>query len=143
MSDLPRLTPCFIERGTITSHIDMMRVLDTVEGLRYVQTLDGQVISEGRATLVKLAADPHSSTLLVNGCLFLNVSSFRHLTFSTSEDGSCRIDLAAEGMALALYPIDEPRTETSSAVRLLQQAAFEETYVSADDDESDESDAGS
>ena len=52
------LTACLIHNGTVTGHRDMIRALETVEGLTYRQILDGKTMAEGRATLVKLMADP-------------------------------------------------------------------------------------
>ena len=38
-------------------------------------------------------ADPESSTLIVNGCLFLNVASFRYLDFEQDAEGAWRFTL--------------------------------------------------
>jgi hypothetical protein len=131
------LAPCFIERGTVTEHIDMMRALDTVESMRFKQVVDGELVAEGEATLVKLSADD-TSTMLVNGCLFLNVSSFRYLTFENQADGTCRFELVKEGMSMSIEPRDEPRTEEGeTAVRRPAVRPFD-AFVVADDDEIDE-----
>jgi hypothetical protein len=131
------LAPCFIERGTITEHIDMMRALDTVEGLRFKQIVDGELVAEGEATLVKLSADD-TSTMLVNGCLFVNVSSFRYLTFENQADGMCRFELVREGMSLTIEPRDEPRTEEGEVVVRRPVARPFDAFVVADDDEIDD-----
>jgi hypothetical protein len=131
------LAPCFIERGTVIEHIDMMRALDTVEGLRFKQVVDGELVAEGEATLVKLSADD-TSTMLVNGCLFLNVSSFRYLTFENLADGTCRFELVREGMSLAIEPRDEPRTEDGETPVRRPVARPFDAFVVADDDELDE-----
>ena len=98
------LTACLIHNGTVAGHRDMIRALETVEGLTYRQILDGETMAEGRATLVKLMAEPEASTILVNGCLFLNVLSFRHLTFETDDAGRCVFELVGDGMKLELVP---------------------------------------
>lgn len=131
------LAPCFIERGTITEHIDMMRALDTVEGLRFRQVVDGETVTEGEATLVKLSADD-TSTMLVNGCLFLNVSSFRYLTFENQPDGGCRFELVRDGMSLTIDPRDEPRTEDGEAVVRRAVVRPFDAFVMADDEDVDE-----
>ena len=126
--------PCFIERGTVTEHIDMMRALDTVEALRYRQVVHGELLSEGNATLVKLSADD-TSTMLVNGCLFLNVASFRYLTFENQPEGGCRFELVGEAMTLTLEPRDEPRTDSDDPVRMRIVDRPFDAFVVADDDE--------
>ena len=85
------LAPCLVGNGTVTDPRDMIRALETLEVVRFVQEVDGEVIAEGRATLVKLMADDESSTILVNGCLFLNVTSFRYLTFTTDAEGALHV----------------------------------------------------
>ena len=56
--------------------------------------------SEGRAALVKLMADPESATLVVNGCLFLNVLSFRYLDFEQLAEERWRFMLLGDGSTL-------------------------------------------
>jgi hypothetical protein len=119
----------------------MIRALETLETVGYVQEVDGEVMAEGRATLVKLMADHESSTILVNGCLFLNVTSFRHLTFSTDEDGECVFRLVGDGHDLTLTPIGEPdiRAIEPQAMRLLEETAFDpDAFVALEDDDEDE-----
>jgi len=137
------LTACLIHNGTVAGHRDMIRALETVEGLTYRQILDGRTMAEGRATLVKLMAEPEASTILVNGCLFLNVLSFRHLTFETDDAGRCVFELVGDGMKLELVPTEEDdeaiTTPNPRAVRLMAAESFDpETYaILEDDDEED------
>jgi hypothetical protein len=137
------LAACLIHNGTVTGHRDMIRALETVEGLTYRQILDGETMAEGRATLVKLMAEPGAATILVNGCLFLNVLSFRHLTFETDDDGKCVFELVGDGMKLELVPTeDEDETVTAPnprAVRLMAAESFDpETYAILEDDDEDD-----
>ena len=133
------LAPCFIEQGTLSEHIDMMRALDTVEALRFQQVVDGEAITQGDATLVKLSADD-TATMLVNGCLFLNVASFRYLTFAATADGGCCFELQREGMTLTIEPRDEPRTGNDPAVRRSALSVADEfsTFVIAEEDDTEE-----
>ncbi len=106
MEHHPHLAPCLIGNGTLARPRDMVRALETLEGLAYAWIVDGESMSEGRAALVKLMADD-SATLLVNECLFLNVRSFRYLTFETSADGTCSFELHGDGTVLRLTPDQE------------------------------------
>ena len=142
MEPTARLASCLIHNGTVTNPRDMVRALETIETLTYVQSVDDQTMAEGKATLVKIMAEPGSSTILVNECLFLNVLSFRYLTFVTeeSEDGTpvCRFDLVGDGMTLSLVPTEDPETpeECRMPARLLEAEAFEtESYVLLDDED--------
>ena len=137
------LTACLIHNGTVTGHRDMIRALETVEGLTYRQILDGKTMAEGRATLVKLMAEPDAATILVNGCLFLNVLSFRHLTFETDEEGRCVFELVGDGMRLELVPTEDDddgdrHAEPSRGAPDGRRVVRPETYAILDDDEDED-----
>ena len=138
-----RLAGCLVHNGTVVNPRDIIRALETIETLTYAQMVDGEQIASGRATLVKIMAEPESSTILVNGCLFLNVLSFRYLTFETAEDGVCSFELVGDGMTLELVPVEEEEESAAAtnprAVRLLEGEAFDaESYVVLDDDEDED-----
>jgi hypothetical protein len=134
------LAPCFIGSGTIAHPRDMIRALETLESLEFVYQLDGSVISEGDATLVKLMADPDSATMAVNGCLFLNVASFRFLDFETDEEGRCTVRLHGDGSLLVLRTApDAEGGVTTGQMRLIEDAEFSlsELVLAEDEDEDD------
>jgi len=140
MEPLPNLTACFIEHGTVAHPRDMVRALETLEGLTYEYLVDGQAMASGRATLVKLMADDESATMLVNGCLFLNVASFRYLNFHAGTDG-CRFELFGDGTVLTMVATDEPegRFERRRDMRLLEEEAFDPgSFVALDEEDDDE-----
>lgn len=137
------LASCLIHNGTVVGARDMVRALETIEGLTYRQILDGEVLAEGRATLVKIMAEPGSSTILVNGCLFLNVMSFRYLTFETAQDDTCRFELVGDGMTLELVPVNEDEDDDTPvpprAARIMEVEAFDpESYVVLDDEDDED-----
>ena len=144
MDQKPRLASCLIHNGTVTNPRDMVRALETIETLTYVQSVDGQVMAEGKATLVKIMAEPGSSTILVNDCLFLNVLSFRYLTFTTTEGAEgpeCSFELVGDGMTLTIVPTEDPDTpeECRMPARLLDAEAFgTESYVLLDDEDDED-----
>jgi hypothetical protein len=141
MERRPPLAPCLVGNGTVTYPRDIIRALETLEVVAYTQEVDGEVMSEGKATLVKLMADNESSTILVNGCLFLNVTSFRYLTFTTDAKGDCSFKLHGDGMTLSLIPIAEAdaRVAEPQAMRLLEETAFDpESFVALDDEDEDD-----
>ncbi len=134
-------TPCMVHDGTVTLPRDMIRALETIEGHTYRQMVDGETMAEGRAALVKIMCEPESATILVNGCLFLNVLSFRYLNFTTDPDGDCVFELVGDGMTLELIPVEEPEGSESprTPARLLEAEALEaQAYLVIDDDEDDD-----
>jgi hypothetical protein len=137
------LASCLIHNGTVSGPRDMIRALETVEGLTYRQMLDGEAMAEGRATLVKLMAEPGAATILVNGCLFLNVLSFRYLTFETDAAGGVVFDLVGDGMKLELVPVEDEDEGASApnprAARLMETESFDpDAFAMLDDDDEDD-----
>jgi hypothetical protein len=134
------LSSCLVHNGTIANPRDIIRAVETLEGIGYRQMVDGEVMAEGTATLVKIMAEPDSSTILVNGCLFLNVLSFRYLNFSTDAAGQCTFELVGDGMTLVLVPVDEPEGTEAPRVsaRLMEAEAYGPGSFVILDDEDDE-----
>lgn len=112
MEPLRKLAPCLIGTGTVSNFRDMLRALETLDALDFRFVVNGDVMDEGRASLVKLMADHESATLLVNECLFLNVASFRYLDFSRLDEERWRFVLYGDGSKLELTSVvDEERVE--------------------------------
>ena len=92
----------------------MLRALETLETVAYRFLVHGDVMDEGQAALVKLMADSESSTLIVNGCLFLNVASFRYLDFEQDAEEAWRFTLYGDGSTLELVGIPETEEEAAA-----------------------------
>lgn len=136
------LAPALIGRGTLSSYRDMLRALETLENVEYRFVAHGEVVDEGSATLVKLMADPGSATLIVNGCLFLNVASYRFLDFGRNAEG--RWEFVLHGDASALTLVHLPESEEPDAAerrpRLLSEEEvpdFESLILLDEEDEDD------
>ena len=87
-------------------------------------------------------ADNESATLVVNGCLFLNVLSFRYLDFEPVAEDRWRFMLHGDGSDLELISIPEPEEEatTSGRPHLLSEETvpdFESLIALDDEDEED------
>ncbi|NTU70591.1 MAG: hypothetical protein HGB10_02015 [Coriobacteriia bacterium] len=135
------LAPCLISKGTVSHPRDMLRALETLENLDYRYVVDGELIDEGRAALVKLMADPESATLVVNGCLFLNVSSFRYLDFEQAAEERWRFVLHGDSSMLELLSIPEPEVDGDAEKRphlLSEETVGDFDALIALDDEDDE-----
>jgi hypothetical protein len=127
------LAPCLIDRGTITDFRDMLRALETIESVEYAWSVDGHIVSEGRGTLVKLMADPDSATMIVNGCLFLNVFSFRYLDFEPGAEETWRFRLYGDGSLLELVALpEEPESAERRPHLLVEQVGDDYEIISLD-----------
>ena len=135
------LAPCLIGSGTLTHPRDMLRALETIDNLEYSFAVHGDIVSEGRAALVKLMADPESSTLVVNECLFLNVMSFRYLDFEQLSEDSWGFTLFGDGSTLRLVSLPETDEGSEDAKRphlLLEETIPDFESIIMFDDEDDE-----
>lgn len=132
------LAPCLIGTGTVTELRDMIRALETVETFEYAYVVDGQPMNTGRATLVKLMADPDSSTMLVNGCLFLNVASFRYLTFEELSEDETVFTLVGDGVQLEMRVTEEPQQREQRAVSRIMGDSFDVAFLKRFDDDEDD-----
>ena len=136
------LAPCLIGSGTLAHPRDMLRALETIENLEYSFSVHGDIVSEGRAALVKLMADPESSNLVVNDCLFLNVLSFRYLDFEQLSEESWGFTLFGDGSTLRLVSLPETEDDAEDSKRphlLLEETIpdFESIIVFDDEDDED------
>lgn len=137
MTDSRPLAPTFVDRGTVGDFRDMLRALETIENVEYVWTVDGETVSEGKATLVKLMADPESATMIVNGCLFLNVFSFRYLDFEPAGADRCMFRLFGDGTMLQMLALPEENDSAERRPHLLLEPGSPdfESYIALDNDE--------
>lgn len=132
------LAPCLIGTGTVTELRDMVRALETIETFEYAYVVDGQPMNTGRATLVKIMADPDSSTMLVNGCLFLNVASFRYLTFEELGPDETVFTLVGDGVTLEMRVTEEPQQREQRAVSRLMEESFDIALRARFDEDEDD-----
>jgi hypothetical protein len=132
--------PLLVANGTLTHQRDMVRALETIETFAYRYVVDGDTIAEGKASLVRIMADDESASVLVNGCMFLNVASFQYLNFQTDETGQTRFELFVNGAMLEMTPLDEPEMRATGrrVIRLMEEGGFDTGSIVSIDDEDDE-----
>jgi hypothetical protein len=102
--------PCIVSEGTLFNKRDMMRALETIEGVTYLDMIDDQVISKGSGVLIKVFASKDNATLVVNGSLFINVFSFDYLHFNSGKKGKPVLDLIKESRILRLIPHEDAKS---------------------------------
>ncbi len=137
MEPIRQLAPSFIGSGTVSNPRDMVRALETLEALEFTYIVDEHLVAEGTATLVKIMADLESATMAVNGCLFLNVASFRYLEFEADSEDRCVVRLYGDGAVLTLRTTGEADSEiTVGQMRLIEESEFDlSLFVSEEDEE--------
>ena len=99
--------PCIVDTGIIVNKEDMLRLLDDLEQVHYIYTLDGDLQSKGEGWLLEVFADNCQATIVTNQSLYINVSSFDYLRISREETQAI-IDLVQENRQLRLLPISSP-----------------------------------
>lgn len=118
----------------------MIRALETLENVDYRYVVCGNVIDEGASALVKLMADPDSATMIVNGCLFLNVGSYRYLDFTRNADDEWVFSLHADDSTLELIAREPAEGSTDERPRLLseEETGDFESLILLDDEDDEE-----
>lgn len=140
MEPVRKLAPCLIGTGTVSGFRDMLRALETLDTVEYRFLVNGDAMDAGRASLVKLMADHESATLIVNGCLFLNVASFRYLDFCRADEERWRFVLHGDGSKLELTSVPEADRDLSDGPRIIEVEGpdFMDALILLDDDEDED-----
>lgn len=137
--DTPPIPPCFVGEGTLVSKKDMMRALETLETVLYRYNVDDQAMSEGEGIVVRVFSSGESSTLILNGCIFINVLSFDYLNFYSNKIGSSTLELVARDRSLKLTPLDENnQTQPRNTKTFLSSNFDDESYAPLLEDFSEE-----
>jgi hypothetical protein len=99
--------PCIIDFGTIVNKDDMKRLLNDLYRVRYTHSIDGILQSEGEGTIVEVFIDPHQSTLIANGNLYINIHSFDFLQLNQSPLEETYFDLIQDNRQLRIIPLSK------------------------------------
>lgn len=137
--ETPATPPCFVGEGTLVNKKDMMRALETLESVHYRYIVDDKDISEGEGVVVRVFASGESSTLILNGCIFINVLGFDFLRFYSNKISSSTLELVAQDHNLKLTPVEdvEPAQQKTSK-NFLSSHFDDESYAPLLEDFSEE-----
>ncbi len=97
--------PCIIDFGTIVDREDMKRLLNDLGRVRYIHSLENTQQSEGEGWIQEVFSDPHRSTLVANGSIYLNIQSFDYLQIQKSPENRTYFDLIQDNRQLRLIPL--------------------------------------
>ena len=115
--------PCIVNEGILINKKDMRRALETLESVKYSYIVDGSIISEGEGVVVKVFSNSETSTLIVNGCIFLNILSFNYLRFFPYDNNLNVIELVDDVKILKLIPVEEDSKRANRINREIFAAA--------------------
>jgi hypothetical protein len=106
--------PCIVDFGTIVNKDDMKRLLDDLCHVRYIHTIEQQFHTEGKGWVQEVFNDPHQSTLIANGNLYINLQSFDYLKLSQSSTKETYFDLIQDNRQLRLIPLSNLAQEQTN-----------------------------
>ncbi|NJL98041.1 MAG: RNA-binding protein [Synechococcaceae cyanobacterium SM2_3_2] len=148
------LSPCVVDTGILVSKRDVYRVLSDLGHVRYVDILDGDVVSQGEGYVMEVYEDPQSATIVLNRTLYLNVCSFDYLKFGlentdltlpVSQKPQSILDLVQEQRILRLMPLSDPlsdRLQVLEDSRALKEAVadamasgWDNTFLGQDEED--------
>ncbi|MBS3908758.1 MAG: hypothetical protein KGZ93_03945 [Actinobacteria bacterium] len=124
--------PCIVNEGILINKKDMRRALETLESVKYTYNVDGDTISEGEGVVVKVFSNAETSTLIVNGCIFLNILSFNYLRFFPHDNNLSVIELVDDIKILKLTPVEEDNKRANRVNREIFAAAHYDEEVPAE-----------
>jgi hypothetical protein len=106
--------PCIVDFGTIVNKDDMKRLLEDLNHVRYIHTIDNEFHTEGKGWVQEVFNDPHQSTLIANGNLYINLQSFDYLKLSQSSAKETYFDLVQDNRQLRLIPLSNLAQEPTN-----------------------------
>lgn len=146
LNEPKKCAPCIVTEGVLLNKKDMLRALDTLENVIYYDIVDKKLISSGKGLVVKIFSSRDSSTIVLNESLFINVNSFKYLTFNVDEEGRTVLELINDTRVLKLIPYYEEQKPQNKLIQksMNKSGEFyddeEETFASLSDEFCDEED---
>lgn len=119
--------PIIIDEGTVYRTLDIVRALLTLDAVQYEYLVDGSSVSSGKGWLVRVFYSRDSATLVLNNCLYINVSSFDYLKFYKNDAGQLTMSLHSDNSELRLTVLDEESKppKTVERLRRIEDEEFE------------------
>ncbi|MBE7383324.1 MAG: hypothetical protein F6J95_018140 [Leptolyngbya sp. SIO1E4] len=126
-SHLP--APCLVDNGIVVNKADMLRLLNDLGQVTYMDVHDDAVVSQGTGYVMDVFAEPGLSTLVANQSLYLNVCSFDYLELEKLPDKQACFKLVQDTRCLRLLPLTTPVQE--QVTRNINAAALEAIVAEA------------
>lgn len=140
---------CIVDEGVLVQRRDMVRILRDLGQVRYQEWRDDRLRRQGEGTIVHVAANDRSATVILNKRLYLNVNAFDYLQLGCDDAGGAWVDLVSIGLTLRLIPLTdplespglagiEPASAPRGALDRLFGESFAEVYLDDDFEDSEE-----
>lgn len=111
-SNLP--APCLVDNGIVINKADMLRILNDLGQVTYMDIQDDAILSQGTGYVMDVFAEPGLSTLVANQSLYLNVCSFDYLELEKLPNKQACFNLVQDNRCLRLLPLTTPVEEQVS-----------------------------
>ena len=109
--------PCIVDVGLVVNKQDMIRVLEDLGRVRYIDILDGQVHRCGEAYVMEVFCDAAGATMIANRTIYLNVNSFDCLQLDWPNGERPHFNLLQDGRVVRLIPTTDPLEERDTEER--------------------------
>jgi hypothetical protein len=103
--------PCLVDAGIVVNKADMLRLLNDLGKVDYLDLHEGTVASQGTGYVMDVFSDPAQSTLVANQSLYLNVYSFDYLELARLEEQKTCFNLVQDSRCLRIIPLTTPLEE--------------------------------
>ncbi len=119
--------PIIIDEGAVYRTLDIVRALLTLDAVEYEYIVDSDKVASGRGWLVRVFYSRDSATLILNNCLYINVSSFDYLKFHKNDKGQLTMSLHSDNSELKLTVLEEESKppKTVERLRRIEDEEFE------------------
>lgn len=138
-----RPSPCLVDSGIVVNKADMLRLLNDLGQVTYLDIHDEAVLSEGTGYVMDVFAEPGLATLVANQSLYLNVCSFDYLELERLPEKKTGFSLVQDTRRLRLIPLTTPMQEhvtrsfnAATLEAMLAEALSASLDVCLDDDNS-------
>lgn len=121
--------PCLVDNGIVVNKADMLRLLNDLGQVTYMDIHDEDVLSQGTGYVMDVFAEPGLSTLVANQSLYLNVCSFDYLELEKLSEKQACFKLVQDSRCLRLVPLTTPIQEQVN--RKMNTAALEAIVADA------------
>ena len=122
MNDQESQIPCLIDQGIIFNKSDMIRILQGLDQVEYIEIIDNRELSKRECFITQIFENKQEATIFFNRRAYINVNSFDFIKihFDPSEKAlkdltTYQIDLSMPGgriirLRTLTDPIDNPST---------------------------------
>ncbi len=139
--------PCIVDRGIIFNKRDMIRVLQGLDQVEYIEIIENTPQVKREGFIVEIFEDETEATIFLNRRIYINVNSFEYIriNYDSSEEAAqekraYNIELSMPGRIITLRPLTDPIDNPTSLIAEVEErrrnslTGWEEVVAEVDDD---------